>query len=96
MQKTTNIIPLLTLAAVLIFLPGCSALNDIKSMFGNDTTPIEQGPEAMAMEAMDEFNHAQYNVALKKFGEIQERFPFSRFSLMAELKSADCHFYLQQ
>lgn len=95
MQKTTNIIPLLTLAAVLIFLPGCSALNDIKSMFGNDTTPIEQGPEAMAMEAMDEFNHAQYNVALKKFGEIQERFPFSRFSLMAELKSADCHFYLQ-
>ncbi len=95
MQKITNIIILLSFGAVLIFLPGCSAFNDLKSMFSSDTSPIEQGAEAMAMDAMDKFNHGQYSAALKKFGEIQERFPFSRFSLMAELKSADCHFYLE-
>ncbi len=96
MRKIINTLILLSLGAILVFLPGCSSFNDIKSMFGFDSgSPIEQGPDAMAMDALDAFNHAEYTTALKKFGEIQERFPFSRFSLMAELKSADCHYYLK-
>lgn len=95
MQKTTNFLILLSLGAILVFLSGCSVFDDITSMFGSDSSAIEQGPDSMAMEALDEFNHGEYSTALKRFGEIQERFPFSRFSLMAELKSADCHYYLQ-
>jgi outer membrane protein assembly factor BamD len=85
---------LVFLCAALLLLPGCSVFKDIKSMFSDDSDTVQAGPEALAMEGLDEFTHGKYTSALKIFREIQERFPFSRFSLMAELKSADCHFYL--
>jgi outer membrane protein assembly factor BamD len=42
---------------------------------------------------LDKYNRGQYTSALKIFTEIQERYPFSRYSLMAELKSADCNYH---
>lgn len=82
------------LCAALIFLPGCSVFKDIKSMFTDDSGTIQEGPEALAMEGLDDFGHGDYSSALRTFREIQERFPFSSYSLMAELKAADCHYYL--
>ncbi|MFZ5763962.1 MAG: outer membrane protein assembly factor BamD [Thermodesulfobacteriota bacterium] len=84
---------LLLCASLLILLPGCSVYRDIASMFSDGDT-VQAAPESLAMDAMDEFNRGEYSSALKLFEEIQERFPFSRFSLMAELKSADCHYHL--
>lgn len=95
MQYTHRIIFLLLYLAIL-FLPGCSIFNSAKSMFSDDTDAISATPDSLAMDALDKYNHGQYSSALKIFEEIQERFPFSRFSLMAELKSADCHYYLNQ
>jgi len=86
---------LVFLCAALLLLPGCSVFKDIKSMFSDDDSEMVQaGPEALAIEGLDEFTHAEYSSALKIFREIQERFPFSSYSLMAELKSADCQYYL--
>ncbi len=82
------------LCAALLFLPGCSVFKDFKSMFTDDSSEIQAGPEALAMEGLDDFGHGNYSSALKVFREIQERFPFSSYSLMAELKAADCHYYL--
>lgn len=93
MQKLRSTLILVLAGAALLFLPGCSVYHDIKSMFGDDQE-VQTNPEVLAMEGLDEFSHGEYSSALKIFGEIQERFPFSRFSLMAELKSADCHYYL--
>lgn len=86
------------LSALLLFTqPGCSAYNSVKSMFGGgEETVVEESPDSMAAEALDKFNHGKYTTSLKLFGNIQERFPFSRYSLMAKLKSADCHYYLKQ
>ena len=84
---------LLFVCAALLVLPGCSVYRDIRSMFSDGDT-VQASPESLAMDAMDEFNNGQYSSALKLFGEIQERFPFSRFSLMAELKTSDCHYHL--
>lgn len=83
----------LAVCAALLMLPGCSVYRDIKSMFTDGDT-VQASPESLAMDAIDEYNHGQYSSALKLFGEIQERFPFSRFSLMAELKTADCQYHL--
>ena len=85
---------LLFLCAALLLLPGCSIFKDIKSMFSDESETVQAGPEALAINGLDEFTHAEYSSALKIFQEIQERFPFSSYSLMAELKSADCHYYL--
>jgi len=51
-------------------------------------------PDGLAMLAMEDYNRANYSDALKTFREIKERYPFSPQSLLAELKSADCQYYL--
>lgn len=50
--------------------------------------------EKLALEAMDFFNRGNYNDALEAFEDIQERFPFSQYSLLADLKAADSNYYL--
>jgi outer membrane protein assembly factor BamD len=47
------------------------------------------------MNAMDDFNRGEYDAALKEFNDIRDRFPFSKAGLLAELKSADCEYYLK-
>jgi len=52
--------------------------------------------DEVASEAREEYGDGQYTTALKLYEELMDRFPFSRYSLMAELKIADCHYYLAQ
>jgi outer membrane protein assembly factor BamD len=61
--------------------------------FGGGTSAPET-PDSLAMQAMEDYNRANYSDALKTFGEIKERYPFSPQGLLAELKSADCQYYL--
>ena len=78
--------PLLLLALLLTnLLGGCAWFGD---------TPPRPAIE-VANEAKDEYAHGQYTTALKLFEELMDRFPFSKYSLMAELKIADCHYYLE-
>lgn len=52
--------------------------------------------DEVASEAIEEYGQGQYTTALKLFEELMDRFPFSKYSLMAELKIGDCHYYLGQ
>ncbi len=52
--------------------------------------------DEVASEAMEEYGDGQYSSAISLYEELMDRFPFSRYSLMAELKIADCHYYLGQ
>ena len=88
----------LTILSALLFmllLPGCAVVEDFKNMFADDTSATVSTPDSIASDALDKFNHGQYTSALEIFTEIMERYPFSRYSLMAELKAADCHYYLK-
>jgi outer membrane protein assembly factor BamD len=69
---------------LLISLVGCAGKSSDQA----------SSPEPIATEAMKAFNKGNYTTALKHFETLTDRFPFSQYSLMAELKSADCHFYL--
>lgn len=62
------------------------------SWFSDSSTP--PAAELIAADAMDDFNSGQYSAALKNLQILKDRFPFSEYSLMAELKTGDCHFYL--
>jgi outer membrane protein assembly factor BamD len=62
------------------------------SWFGDD--PLPPSADIIAAEAMENFNTGQYSSALKNFEILMDRFPFSQYSLLAELKTADCHYYL--
>lgn len=81
----------------LLMLPGCAALDKTFTFFGvggGGSRP--DSPDGMAMTAVDEFNRGEYADALKTFEEIKERYPFSPHSLLAELKAADCNYYLKK
>lgn len=86
-QPLSPLRPILLLAILLTsLLTGCA-------WFGE--TPPRPAVE-VAAEATDEYSHGQYTTALKLFEELMDRFPFSKYSLVAELKIADCHYYLEQ
>jgi outer membrane protein assembly factor BamD len=91
-------VKLYLLSALLFILPvlsGCAVVDGIKNMFADDSASTVSTPDSIAMDALDKFNHGKYSSALEIFTEIMERYPFSRYSLMAELKSADCHYNLK-
>lgn len=94
-RASKGLLLVLALASVLT-LTGCSAMDGVFSFLGvggGSSTP--DTPDGMAMTALDEFNRGEYSDALKLFEEIKERFPFSPHSLLAELKAADCQYYMK-
>jgi len=87
---------MMTLASLLV-LPGCAAMDGVFSFLGvGGGSSKADSPDSMAMNAIDDFNRGEYSDALKIFDDIKERFPFSPHSLLAELKAADCDYYLKK
>lgn len=76
----------LTLILSLSITAGCAATGE--------NVPTEQpSADSLSSEAMQAYNHGKYHAALKLFQEIQNRFPFSKYSRKAKLREADCHYY---
>lgn len=111
MQKTQPLTTLgkftgSAILAMAISISGCAAPEDmdigsVKVKFGShhseeDTAPVIMGPDELTSQALAKFKHGQYASAIKKFREIENRFPFTRYSILAELKSADCNYYLKK
>lgn len=71
---------------VITLLVGCGGL----SLDNEEEMPAED----LAKKGLEQYNHGKYFLADETFSIIRERFPFSRFSLLAELKSADSKFYM--
>ena len=100
-RRGFHIILLSVLAGLLLTLPGCGFYN---SFFDSDkdTGADESQPEnpfsaeVLLREGMDLFNHGQYRSCLEKFQALRDRYPFSDSSMVAELKSADAHYYLKE
>ena len=88
MDSQIIIIPkrFLTALLLLVFLVGCASLTD------KGEIPAEE----LAKKGLEQYNHGRYFLAVETFNTIKERFPFSRFSLLAELKAADCQFYMDE
>ncbi len=55
-----------------------------------------QDPVKLTSKAMDAFGRGRYSTAMEDFKDVQDQFPFSKYSLLAELKSADARFYMKE
>ena len=81
------------LASVLIFLwlvvgvAGCAWFTGSKQV---------ESAEELAEKGMDSFEDEDYKDALKAFNTLKERYPYSRYAILAELKVADAHFYREE
>jgi outer membrane protein assembly factor BamD len=52
--------------------------------------------ENLTREGLEYFNRGRYSAALENFQKLKEQYPFSKYSLLAELKAADCNFHMKQ
>ncbi len=81
------------IAFALIFLwlavgaAGCACLTGSKQV---------ESAEELAEKGMESFEEEDYSDALKAFNTLKERYPYSRYAILAELKVADAHFYREE
>lgn len=80
--------PLVLLLIVILILGGCSAKRKEKR-FGGD-------PDKLYAKALSLFNCGKYQTAMDVFKDVKSYYPESPEALRAEIKIADCHFFLLQ
>jgi outer membrane protein assembly factor BamD len=82
----------------LIGLLGISGCNSwiFKYYFGDEfstNSAMEKAPAQLAMEGSQKMRDKDYDDALKAFQQLKERYPYSKYAILAELKVGDAHFY---
>ncbi len=81
------------LVIVLLNCYGCSSPL-FKKLFGSD---VDVKPaQILAMDGIESFEDGDYRDAVKSFQKLKDWYPFSKYAILAELKIADCHFYLEE
>lgn len=84
------------LAASMLFLGGCNSLPELLDFRQGAEIDIEAPARTLAAQGMDDYNVGKYFSALEYFEEILDRYPFSQEATLAELKAADCNYYMER
>ena len=71
-----------------MMLSGCAVLD---SWFGRD---IEKSAQELASDGMESFDNKDYKDAIKDFEQLKDWYPFSKYTILAELKIADANYKL--
>lgn len=83
----------LTLCTIL--LSGCGTnlvTYYFDDLFGSGDA-VERTPEQLAWDGMEAMRAKKYGKALEAFQKLKERYPYSKYAILAELKIGDAHFY---
>ena len=80
-------------AFVLLLLLIIGGLSGCGCLFGDKGTDTA---EELAEKGMEYFDDEDYHDALKAFTTLKERYPYSRYAILAELKVADAHFHREE
>ncbi|HPA14215.1 MAG TPA: outer membrane protein assembly factor BamD [Desulfobacterales bacterium] len=56
----------------------------------------EKSAVELASDGMDEFKNGNYRNAIESFEKLKNWYPFSKYSILAELKIADSHYMLHE
>jgi outer membrane protein assembly factor BamD len=60
-------------------------------------TEVETEPaDFLLQEGINAYNRQNYKEALKNFEKLRDWYPFSRYVVLAELRIADSHYYLEE
>lgn len=81
-------------------LGGCAELKDTFNFTSIDedgnkvVTDINLPAKELLAKGMDDYNVGKYYTAIDSFNEILDKYPFSQEAVLAELKAADCSYFL--
>jgi len=78
----------------MLFVSGCAGFD---KMFGSldSSKKNPDTAENLSRQGLDYFNHGKYEKAREVFKKLKDRYPFSQYSLLAELKIADSEYFLK-
>jgi outer membrane protein assembly factor BamD len=97
-----RLLPVPVAGLLLVFalgpLTGCAKVQQWRSSSETASVAAEtftaQQAEELARKGLQDFNHGRYSSALESFEKLRQGYPFSEYSLLAELKIADCNYYM--
>jgi outer membrane protein assembly factor BamD len=84
--------------ALLIAVSGCN-ISLLEFYFGDlfgGSKKVDKPAQQLAVEGVQKMQQKDYGDALKAFQQLKERYPYSKYAILAELKVADAHFYKGQ
>jgi outer membrane protein assembly factor BamD len=75
------------IAVALLLLSGCAWFSH-----GEEEKPASE----LIQEGMKAYDKGEFSDAIKNFEQLKDWYPFSKYAIVAELKIADSHYYLDQ
>ncbi|MDX1776012.1 MAG: outer membrane protein assembly factor BamD [Desulfobulbales bacterium] len=81
---------------VLLFMAGSAGCS--KEAFYSSLgfrAPTPETVESLALQGLEYYRHGRYNKAKRLFETLLNQYPFSEYSLLAELKTADSNYFLE-
>jgi outer membrane protein assembly factor BamD len=61
-----------------------------------DSKTDEKTAQELVNDGMESFNRQRYRSAIESFQKLKDWYPFSKYAILAELKIADAHYYLEE
>lgn len=96
-EKRSKVGLVLCLLVLACALAGCASKEGGKQkglfFWLHNLQPQEKTEAELAQEAMGHFQNGKYILAEENFQKIRDRFPFSAYATLAELRLADCKYY---
>jgi len=56
----------------------------------------EKSARELASDGMDQFNNQDYKDAIESFEKLKDWYPFSKYAILAELKTGDAYYHLEE
>jgi outer membrane protein assembly factor BamD len=87
----------LILPMILLGMSGCDSYL-VKFYFGDtfgkgSSSALERSAEQLVVEGMQKMRKKDYDDAIKDFRQLKERYPYSKYAILAELKLGDAYFF---
>lgn len=85
---------LLLLVVLMTLSSGCSAVSSLFESSAPEDMNLALPPETLIKKGMEDYNRAKYFMAIEYFNKVLESHRFTPQAILAELKIADCHYYM--
>jgi outer membrane protein assembly factor BamD len=82
--------------ALLLLLNGCSSISSFFESSAPKDMNLALPPETLVKKGMEEYNHGKYFMAVEYFNKVLDSHRFTPQAILAELKVADCHYYMDK
>ncbi len=86
-------VAVLSLCTVLLTGCGTNLLSYYFDDLFDSGDTAERTPEQLAWDGMEAMRAKKYGKALEAFQKLKERYPYSKYAILAELKVGDAHYY---